>query len=202
MSHGEVDDFKLCIQTRHHLRVRVDHLALAQGLLHQASGRVFLLVAIGALWHKVWVTAEELTSRRNDPSGVLRTAHLEILAMDLDLLQHEGLSSLFCRAEICESVVSLTSDPAPDNWVTILKNADRLAELFERAVQKLHQLLRGEVLRNVANVQLALRLVMVGEIRLRLLVAIGAQDFSRAHLHLLLLLWLHGIGRRLFIEAT
>ena len=72
--------------------------------------------------------------------------------MNLNLLQHERLCSLLRRSEISKGVVSFPSDPAPNNRVTVLKYANRLSELLESAIEQLHQLLRGEVLRNVANV--------------------------------------------------
>ena len=92
--------------------------------------------------------------------------------MNLHLLQHKRLRSLLRRSEIRKGVVSFPSDPAPDNRVTVLKYAYRLSEFFKSAIEQLHQLLRGEVLRNVANVELPFRLVVIGEVRLRLLVAI------------------------------
>ena len=60
-------------------------------------------------------------------------------------------------------------------------------------------MLSREVLRDVSNVELSLRLVVVGKVRLLLLASVAAQDFLRAH-HLLdgchLVCW------RGFIEAT
>lgn len=72
LNHGEgvslreIHDLQLRVQARHHFGVRIDDLALAEGLLHETRGRIFFLVRVGALWHEVGVTAEELAGCWDD----------------------------------------------------------------------------------------------------------------------------------------
>ena len=82
-------------------------------------------------------------------------------------------------------------------WVLTYLNI--LAKLLQSRIQKFHELLRGEVLRDVANVELSLGLVVIGKVRLRLLLPVARQYFRRAH-HLLVL-WLN-TRRRAVVEAT
>jgi len=101
--------------------------------------------------------------------------------VDLNLLEHECLRGFLSRAEVSKSVVALARDPAAHNRVAILENTDVLAEFFQSGVEKFHELLRREILRNIADVKLAFRLVMIGEVRLLLLAPVAAQDFMSAH---------------------
>lgn len=120
--------------------------------------------------------------------------------MDLNLLEDEGLSGLLSRSKVCERVVAFTGDPTSHDRVSILEDLlNILAKLLQSRIQKFHELLRGEVLRDVANVELSLGLVVIGKVRLRLLLPVARQYFRRAH-HLLVL-WLN-TGRRAVVEAT
>lgn len=131
----EVDDLELRVHAGHHLGVLIDDLTLAESLLDQARRSVFFLLLVLVLRHKVRVPAKKLTGRGDDACRVLGTANLQVLTVNLDLLEYEGLCGLFSRAEISEGVVTFTRDPAADNWVTILENPDALAEFLESGIQ-------------------------------------------------------------------
>jgi len=75
----KVHNLNLRVQARHHLRVLVDNLALAEGLLDHTGRGVFLLAAVGAYGYEVGVTAHKLTGRRDDARRVLRSAYFKVL---------------------------------------------------------------------------------------------------------------------------
>jgi len=54
-------------------------LALAKGLLNDASRSVFLFVAVGAYGNEVRIATKKLTGRRNYSSRVLGSAYFQIL---------------------------------------------------------------------------------------------------------------------------
>lgn len=100
---------------------------------------------------------------------MLWTADFEVLTLDLDLLENKRLGSFFSRSEVGKSIMAVGRDPAANDGVSALKDlhkelrqivalstyANMLAELSERRVKIVHQLLRRVVLGDVADVELA-----------------------------------------------
>ena len=110
--------------------------------------------------------------------------------MYLHLLKNKSLGRLLSISEISECIVSISGDPTTHNRVPILEYSNIFTQLFQCSVQEFHQLLCGEVLWDVANIKLSLRLVMVGKTRLTLLWSIGAQYLSCGSLSLIMHRWL------------
>lgn len=96
----EVDNLQLRVHAGHHFRVGIDHLPLAEGLLHETSRSVLFLVRIGAHWHEVRVAAQELAGRRDDSCRVLRSANFQVLKKQVNQLDREGVGCTYLAVDL------------------------------------------------------------------------------------------------------
>jgi len=115
----EVDNLDFAIQCLLSLLCTLDNVALTKRLLHNTCACSFLLISV--LGDKVFIATSKLRRCRDRPRRVLWPAHLEVLPLDLDLLQHKGFSSLISRPYIDKRVMTIASDPAAKDRIPILE---------------------------------------------------------------------------------
>jgi hypothetical protein len=129
------------------------------------------------------IPAKQLRRVRDGPGGILGSSNLEIVSMNSNLLESEGLSCIFGSLEVNEGIVAVSADPHTDHWL-ILEDADFLAHLLEGTIKELHQLHISQVLRDVADIKLPLGFVMVGQALARVELLVVLKDLLRGHLGL------------------
>ena len=79
------------------------------------------------------IPAKQLRRVRDRSSGILGSPYLEVVSMNGNLLESEGLGCILSRLEVNEGIVAVSADPNTDHRL-ILEDADFLAHLLEGTI--------------------------------------------------------------------